>query len=214
MENISRLVIVSAAVAVVGLMADAGPVHAQSREARGTVTAVTDSIMTVKAGTREVTFYIDGKTHLEVRRSARDLQAAQPGSPKPRVNSFFQAGNTVLVRYREEDGRNHALNVARVGSAGAGGGSIKPPVGVAEGKVTSVSASHMTIAANGSDFTFAITGDTDVLAHGASKATKAAGRGTPLTTFVTFGDMVTVRYRQAAGAIAASEIRVQTVNHD
>ncbi len=87
--------------------------------------------MTVKAGTWEVTFYIDGKTHLEVRPSARDLQAAQPGNPKPRVNSFFQAGNTVLVRYREEDGRNHALNIERVGSAGAGGGSIKPPVGVA-----------------------------------------------------------------------------------
>ena len=213
MENISRLVVASA-VAVVGLMADAGPANAQTREARGTVTAVTDSTMTVKAGTREVTFYVDGKTHLEVRPSAKDFQAAQPGNPKPRVNSFFQAGNAVLVRYRQENGRNHALDVERVGSAGAGGGYIKPPVGVAEGKVTSVSASHMTIAANGGDFTFAITGDTDVIAHGASKATKAAGRGTPLTTFVTSGDMVTVRYRQAAGAIAASEIRVQAVNRN
>ena len=214
MENINRLVILSATVAVIGLVASARPVDAQTREARGTVTAVTDSTMTVKAGTREVTFYIDGKTHLEVRPSARDLHAAQPGNPKPRVNIFFQAGNTVLVRYREEDGRNHALNIERVGSAGAGGGSIKPPVGVAEGKVTSVSASHMTIAANGGDFTFAITGDTDVLARGASRATKAAGKGTPLTTFVNSGDTVSVRYRQAAGAIAASEIRVQAVNRN
>jgi hypothetical protein len=214
MENISRLVIVSAAVAVVGVIADAGPAHAQTREARGTVTAVTDSTMTVTAGIWEVTFYVDGKTHLEVRPSARDLQAAQPGRQKPRVNSFFQAGNTVLVRYRQENGRNHAVNIERVGSAGPGGGFIKPPMGIAEGKVTSVSASHMTIAANGGDFTFAITGDTDVLAHGASRATKAAGRGTPLTTFVTFGDMVTVRYRQAAGAVAASEIRVQAVNRN
>jgi Domain of unknown function (DUF5666) len=213
MENINRLVILSATVAAVGLVAGAGPVNAQTREARGTVTAVTDSTMSVKAGAWELTFYIDGQTSLEVRRSARDVQAAQPGNPKPRVNDFFQAGNTVRVRYRAENGRNHALNIERVGSAG-GGGSIKPPIGVAEGKVTSVSASHMTIAADSGAFTFAITGDTDVLARGASTATKAAGKGTPLTTFVNSGDKVSVRYRQAAGAMAASEIRVQAVSRD
>ena len=32
------------------------------------MTAVTESTMTVKVGTQELTFYIDGETHLEVRR--------------------------------------------------------------------------------------------------------------------------------------------------
>ena len=82
--------------------------------------------------------------------------------------------------------------------------------GIAEGKVTSVSASHMTIASSDRDFTFAITGATDVLARGASKATKAAGKGIPRTTYVRSGDLVSVRYHKLAGAIAASEIRVRT----
>ena len=93
-------------------------------------------------------------------------------------------------------------------------GRASDPKGAAfvEGKVTSVSASHMTIASGDRDFTFAITGATDILARGASKPTKAAGKGTPLTTFVRSGDLVSVKYHQLAGAIAASEIRVRTAN--
>lgn len=206
MPNITRLLILGA-VAVVGLAVGVSPVSAQARETRGTVSALTDSTMSVRTNTEEKTFYIDGGTHIEVRAAARDLQAAQPGTPRPRVNDFFEIGNPVLVRYREENGRNHALTIERVGSPGSANESA-----IAEGKVTSVSASHMTIASGDRDFTFAITGDTGVLARGASRATKAAGKGTPLTTFVRSGDLVSVTYRKAAGAITASEIRVRTVS--
>ncbi|HWV94765.1 MAG TPA: hypothetical protein VNZ24_10620, partial [Vicinamibacterales bacterium] len=112
--NINRLVILVATVAFLGCMAL--PVSAQTKEARGTVTAVTTTTMTVKVGTQDMTFYIDGDTHLEVRRAAKQIQEAQVNA-KPRVNDFFEAGNPVLVRYREEGGRNHALDVERVGSA-------------------------------------------------------------------------------------------------
>jgi hypothetical protein len=206
MQKINRLLILGAA--VVGMAVSAAAVSAQTREARGAVAAVTDSMMTVKTGAGDVmTFYIDGETHLEVRSSARDVQAAQPGRPSPRVNDFFEAGNPVLVRYRDENGRNHALSIERVGSPGGAKESS-----LAEGKVTSVSASHMTISSDGRDLTFAVTGDTNVLARGASKATKAAGKGTPLTTFVHSGDEVSVTYRKAAGALAASEIRVRVAS--
>src|SRR6186713_350278 len=137
MQNITRLMILSAAAAVVGLMASATPVSAQAKEARGNVTAVTDTTITVKAGAQEMTFSIDKDTHLEVRRAAKDVQAAQPGNPKPRVNAFFEVGNPVLVRYLEEKGKNHALNIERVGS---GGGDPANASKIAEGKVTSVSA--------------------------------------------------------------------------
>lgn len=92
------------------------------------------------------------------------------------------------------------------------GSAVTKGSATAEGKVTSVSASHMTIDSGDRDFTFAITGATDVVARGASKPTKAAGKGTPLTTFVRSGDLVSVRYHKLAGAIAASEIRVRTAN--
>ena len=204
MRKINRLLILGA---MVGFAVGIAPVSAQTREARGTVSAVTDSTMSVKTGVAELTFYIDGDTHLEVRLAARDLQAAQPGQPSPRVNDFFEEGTPVLVRYREENGRHHALNIERVGSAPGPKDSW-----IATGQVTSVSASHMTIDSSDGTFTFAITGDTNVLAHGASRATKAAGKGTPLTTFVRSGDMVSVTYRKAAGAITASEIRVRVAN--
>lgn len=212
MNNINRAVILGVAMAVAVVFAGATVVSAQTKEAQGTVTAVTDSTITVKAGGQELTFYVDSETHLEVRRAARDVQAAQPGSPRPRVNSFFEAGNTVVVRYREEKGRNHALDIQRAGSAGAGGGSVTDSTRIADGKVTSVSPSQMTINSGGNDLTFAITGDTDVLARGASKATKAAGGNTPLTTFVHSGDEVSVSYKEAAGAMTASEIRVRVVS--
>jgi hypothetical protein len=212
MTNINRLVILTATVAFCGLVAGAGPVSAETKEARGTVAAVTTTTMTIKVpGAQEMTFFIDGDTRLEVRRAARQIQSLQPDN-KLRVNDFFEVGNPVLVRYDEKDGGAdgfHALNIERVGSAGKAN-----PSGIAEGKVTSVSASHMTVASGGRDMTFAITGDTDVMAKGASKAKKAAGGGTPLTTFVKTGDMVSVSYKESAGAITASQIRVRVPNRN
>ena len=207
MQNINRLVILTATMSFLGWVAAATPVNAQTKEARGSVTALTTTTMTVKVGAQDMTFYIDGDTHLEVRRAAKQIQGLQPNA-KPRVNDFFEVGNPVLVRYQEDNGRNHALDIERVGSAGSAN-----PSKLAEGKVTSVSASHLTVAADGRDMTFAITGDTDVLVKGATKATKAAGGGTPLTTFVHSGDMVSVSYKDAAGTTTASEIRVRVSNH-
>jgi hypothetical protein len=204
MQNINRLVILG--ITIAGLVAGVIPASAQSKEARGTVTAVTATTMTVKAGAQELTFYIDNETHLEVRSAAKQIQQAQPG--KPRVNDFFQAGMPVLVNYREEGGRNHALNIERVGSAG-GDGSVKESSRLAEGKVTAVSASQFTISSGGRDLTFAIDRDTDVLARGASKATKAAGGSATLTTFVHQGDAVSVSYHDAGGQWIASEIRMR-----
>jgi hypothetical protein len=208
MQNIKRVLILSAAIVLVGVIASA-QAPPQTKEARGTVSALTETTMTVKVGAQDMTFYIDSQTRLEVRRAARDVQKAQPND-KPRVNDFFEVGQPVLVRYQEEKGRNHALDIERVGSAGSGGGSVKEPARIAEGKVTAVSGTQLTINSGGRDMTFAVTGATDVLAKGASTATKAAGgSGTPLTTFVHSGDMVSVSYQEAGGKMTASEIRVR-----
>jgi len=131
--NINRLVSLAATVAFLGCMAAAGPVSAQTKEARGTVTAVTTTTMTVKVGTQDMTFLVDSNTRLEVRRAAKEVQSQQPGNPKPRVNDFFEVGNPVLVRYKSDNAGNHALDIERVGSPG----SADPtnPTKIAEGKV-------------------------------------------------------------------------------
>jgi hypothetical protein len=210
MDNI-RLVILGATMAVMGLVASVQPVDAQTKETRGSVLAVTDSTMTVRAGAQAVTFYIDSNTRLEVRRAAKAVQQAQPGA-HPRVNDYFEAGQPVLVRYREEGGKHHALDIERVGSPGSS--AAKDPSKIAEGKVTSVSASQMTLAGGGHDMAFAITGDTDVVVKGATKATKAAGGNTTLATFVHTGDIVSVTYKGAGDAMTASEVRVRVAGRN
>ena len=206
MEKKTRFATLGVAASIIGILASAQPAQAQSREARGTVTAVTDASLTMKAGAEELTVFVDSDTHLNVRRTERDIQKEQPGHPSPRVNSFFQPGQAVLVRYRVEKGRNMATDISRIGSAGEG--SISNPAKISAGKVKLVTPSQLVIDEGGHELSFGITGDTNVLVKGASKATKAAGGSTPITTFVHTGDTVSVSYHEAGAKMMASEVRV------
>ena len=209
MEQRSRFVMlaVGITVAVLGVTGQAG---AQTREARGTVSAVAERTVTVKVGAQELTFFVDNETHLEVRSAAKEFQQAKPPTARPRVNDYFASGDVVLVRYREESAGHHALDISHVGSTGAGGGSISEPAKIASGKVKAITSSQLTLDANGRESIFAITHDTDVLKKGATAATKAAGGVTPITTFVHTGDSVSISYSQSAGRATASEVRVRT----
>jgi hypothetical protein len=213
MDSTKRLVMLGVGVAVVSLMSGVRPADAQTREARGTVTGVSDATLSIRAGAQEMTFIVDSGTHLEVRSAAKRVQQSQPGAPSPRVNDFFEIGQAVLVRYRESSGRYHALDISRVGSAGSDGGSVsEPKAKIADGTVKLVTPSQLTIASDDRELTFGITKDTGVLARGATKATKAAGGSTAITTFVHTGDTVSVSYNDGAGKMTASEVRVRTVN--
>lgn len=211
MENRNRFAILGVAASIVGVLAIASPGLAQNREARGTVTSVTDTSLSMKAGAEELTVYVDSDTHLDVRRAERDIQKEQPGHPSPRVNSFFAPGQAVLVRYRVEKGRNMATDIARVGSAG-GEGSISNPAKISAGKVKQVTASQLVLDEGGRELSFGITGDTNVLAKGATKATKAAGGTTTIMTFVHPGDTVSISYHEAGAKMMASEVRVSVAN--
>lgn len=209
MEQRSRLVMlaVGVTVAVLGSTTQAG---AQAKEARGTVSAVAEQSVTVKVGAQELTFFVDRETHLEVRSAEKELQQAKPPTARPRVNDYFAPGNVVLVRYQDDGGRHHALDIQRVGSTGPGGGSISEPAKIATGKVKAITPTQLTLDANGRESVFAITGDTGVLKKGATRATKAAGGATPITMFVHAGDSVSISYSESAGRATASEVRVRT----
>ena len=120
MENRTGFSILGVAASIVGVLATAVPADAQAREARGTVTSVAETMLSMKAGAEELTVFVDSDTHLTVRRGERDLQREQPGHPSPRVNDFFEPGQAVLVRYRVVNGRNLATDITRVSSAGEG----------------------------------------------------------------------------------------------
>jgi hypothetical protein len=97
-------------------------------------------------------------------------------------------------------------------AARRGGGSVSNPAKISAGKVKLVNASQLVIVDGGRELSFGVTGDTNVLAKGASKATKAAGGSTPITTFVHTGDTVSVSYHEAGAKMTASEVRVTVVN--
>ena len=194
------------------ILASAGPAGAQTKEARGTITAVAERSVTVKAGTQELTFFADHETHLQVAREQKDLEQAKAQSASLKVSDYFTPGTVVLVRYREENGRHHALDIGRVGSTGSGGGSISEPDKLASGKVKAITPSQLTLSANGRESVYEITRDTDVRKKGATAATKAAGGVTPITTFVRPGDTVSISYRETGGHATASEVRVSISN--
>lgn len=187
----------------------AAPVHAQSKDAQGTVTAVSNSSITIESGGRNMTFSIGRDTALEVKAAARQTrQANTAATPGVTVTEYIKTGNAVVVRYREANSENHAISIRPVSSGGSSAAAA-PEAHVVEGKVKVVSVSQLTVESSGKDMTFAIDGQTDVLARGASKTTKAAGGKTTLADFVHSGDTVSVTYRDAAGTPTASQVRIK-----
>ena len=72
--HLRRLIAVGIGLTVIGVLGTAGPVNAQDKEARGSVTAVSNSSMTIASGARSLTFIIDGSTKLEVKEAARQTR--------------------------------------------------------------------------------------------------------------------------------------------
>ena len=95
-----------------------------TKDARGTVTAMSADSITVKAGEREMKFTVDGKTVLTAEgagTAAREAAAAGKGGPK--LAEFVKVGDAVEVAYHETGGTMHAARIRRILSAGRGGGS-------------------------------------------------------------------------------------------
>jgi hypothetical protein len=193
---------------VIGVLGAAALVNAQDKEARGSVTAVSDSSLTISSGDRNMTFVVDRNTKLEVKAAARQTRTVgAANTPGVTMTQYLKVGNPVLVHYKDADGRMTALSVRPVSTAGDG--AAAEPAKIANGTVKAVSLSQVTLASQGKDLTFAITKDTDVLARGASKTTKAAGGKTTIADFIHNGDDVSISYLERGGTMTASEIRVR-----
>src|SRR5215813_3509900 len=102
-QRLGILLIVLAFCASVGVR----PAAAQtSKEARGTVTAVTDSSLKVKVGAQEMTFAVDGKTAVLARGAGRATRDAQStGAPGIKIGDAIKSGQAVIVQYTEAGGK-------------------------------------------------------------------------------------------------------------
>jgi hypothetical protein len=213
MGRVQRLGTLLLIVLVFGAFVGLSPAAAQtSKEARGTVTAVTDSSLKVKVGAQEMTFAVDSKTAVLARgagRATRDAQAT--GAPGIKIGDAIKVGGAVIVQYTESGGRNTATEVRAVSDPGAGGGSVStpaPPSKSVTGKVKSATADSLVVTADNKDVTFAVTPETKVEGRGAGTATQAAGGRIAFNTLVGTGDTVVVTYQEAGATMRATEVRI------
>jgi hypothetical protein len=205
--------VVLAVVLVVGLAPSA--VGQETKSARGSVTAVSATSITVKAGERDLTFAVDQKTGLVASGAGTATRRADAaGKPGPRLTDFVKAGDAVEVDYQETGTAMRATNIRRVSSPGSGGGTTSDDRAMTtSGTVASISGSTLTIsgsAGGGGTFTqsYAVNRETKVVAAGAGTAAAKQGGTIAITDAVSVGDQVTVTYRKAGNGLHAEEVRV------
>ena len=91
-----------------------------NKTARGTVTAMAGSSLTVRVGANEMKFTVDPQATV-VAPGAGTKERQKEGSVK--LNEAIKTGQAVIVTYREKGSMLLASRVEAVSSAGGGGGS-------------------------------------------------------------------------------------------
>ena len=106
-----RMVVTSAILVFAWLVV---PALAQSKSARGTVTAMSGDTVTVKAGTQELKFTVDATTRVVGEGAGTASRAAEAkGATGPKLAEVLKVGDNVEVSYRDSSGMLHATTVQR-----------------------------------------------------------------------------------------------------
>ena len=179
-----------------------------NKTARGTVTAMAGSSLTVRVGANEMKFTVDPQATVVASGAGTKERKSEGAGVK--LGDVIKTGQAVVVTYREKGATLLASRVEAVSSAGGGGGAVSAPAPATKtssGTVKSVAASSLTITADGKDMTFAVDGSTNVVAKGAS--TKAGPGGKiAITDVVKSGSRVSVSYHETGATMHAAEVRV------
>ena len=94
---------------------------AQDKTARGTVTAMTGELLTVRVGASDMKFNVDTNTILVASGAGTQSRRSQTGGVK--LADFIRTGHAVVVSYRETGSTMYATRVQPVTSAGPAGGA-------------------------------------------------------------------------------------------
>jgi hypothetical protein len=205
----SRFVGVLAGVALAATTVMAQP----TKSAKGTITAIGPSSVTVSVDGKETVFNVDAKTRITAPGGSTAKREAQAeGKAGVKVADILKVGQGVVVDYHEA-----GMHAASIRALPAPPTPSKPDAAPAPatlrsaGVVSAVSGNSLVIKADSGEVTFTIDPKTDVVASGAGTATrakKAAGEKTVITDFVAVGDTVAVNYTEAAGTKTAKSVRV------
>jgi hypothetical protein len=215
MEADMRRMVVAVPLAALLLVGWLTPATAQeTKSARGSVTAMTADMLTVKAGEKEMKFTVDAKTVVTAEGAGTAAREAEKAGKGLRLSDVVKVGDAVEVSYHEMGATLHAARVRKVASPGPGGGTTSDQRSeTANGTVDSVTTSSLTISGSAgggatSKQTFTLDSDTKLVAAGAGTAAAKSGK-LVITEFVGPGDQVTVTYHKMGNTLHAAEVRVR-----
>jgi hypothetical protein len=187
----------------------------ETRIARGIVSEIGGTFITVKVGSESMTFSAGTKTHVENRGAGtKARQAMADGKPGLRLSDVLTVGQSIAVTYRDVAGKPYASHIRAIPSVANGSGSVKAASEMrSTGTVKAISGDSITIvgtAGGGGSFaqTFVVSSATKVVGRGAGTATAARGGRAPFTDLITASDRVSISYHTVGNTLHASDIRV------
>jgi hypothetical protein len=207
-----RHVLVVLAIAVVASLVFAPVASAQSKVVRGKVVTVGTDTVTVNVAGKDLTFKVDKETDLIARGAGTaQREAEREGAPGVTLGKFVKPGEGVEVHYKEAAGAMMATEI-RAGIAVPAGGAMTTavPSSSARGSVTDVAGDSITVKGD-NEWKFMVDSKTVVIGRGVgtmTKQMKEKGQAPTVKDLVGVGDTVVVSFKEVAGAMQASEIRI------
>ena len=190
-----------------------------TKTVKGSVTAVGADSITLKVGGKDMTFAVDGKTHVVAPGgSTKTREAKAEGKAGPMLTEVVKVGQAVEVSYHEQG--MHAATIKAIADAKAApaapAAAAAPPAPAAKaqtasGVVSALSGSSLTIKGKAGDVTFTVDNKTTVSGTGigtAARKMSEAGAKPTITDLVHDGDTVSVTYHDVGGAKHASVVRI------
>lgn len=193
----------------------AAPSAQEERVARGIISEIGGSFVTVKVDGELMTFGADTKTQVESRGAGtKARQVMATGKPGPHLGDVLKVGQSVAVTYRHAAGKPYASLIRTIPNAGNGGASVKTASEMrSTGTVKAIGADTITIvgaSGGGASFTqtFVVGSATRVVGKGAGTAAAAKGGKAPFSDLIAPGDRVSVSYHRAGSTLQASDVRI------
>lgn len=183
----------------------------ETKTAKGTVSAITPTSLSIKVQDQVMTFTVDEKTDVVARGASTQTRAAQAeGRKGPALTELLKVGQGVEVRYHEQG--MHAASI-RLLSGPVEGAVEKEEPGrkTVNGTVAAVTNASMSVKTSAGEMAFVIDQKTDVVGKGlgtAAQKKKEAGETAVITDFVAVGDSVRVVYHEMGDTKHAAEVHV------
>ena len=189
--------------------------HAQeAKKARGKVTAMTPTSVSVDVAGTAMSFAVDAKTEVEAPGAGTATRKAEAaGKPGVKLADVIKVGEPVEVSYHEMSGKMQASKIRKVSSVSSAATTTAAESKSSHGKVTAVSPTSLTISGSsggGATFTqtFVIDAKTKVIGKGAGTMSKEKGGKVSATDLIASGDSVSVSFSDMSGALHANSVRV------